>query len=143
MVRADNLSREVPVLSAGRRIGTVWVIGEPRDEIAEVWSDMSDLAVIAALVDISVILVLYFAFGRVLTPLSALSEGLRQLEHGRFGHRLIEPKAYELADLSRRFNALAGSLGLARTENITLNRCLVTAQEDERRLIAKELHDEL
>lgn len=143
LVQVDDLSHEVPVLSGGRRIGTVMVIGDPRDEIAEVWSDMSDLAVIGGLVDLGVILVLYFAFGRVLTPLSALSEGLRELEQGRFQHRLTEPKAYELADLSRRFNALAGSLGHARTENIRLNRYLMTAQEDERRLIAKELHDEL
>ncbi|WP_170937335.1 MULTISPECIES: LapD/MoxY N-terminal periplasmic domain-containing protein [Rhodomicrobium] len=101
MVRVDDLSREIPVMSGGRRIGTVLVTGEPEDEIAEVWSDMSDLAVVGILVDLAVILVLYFAFGRVLTPLSALSDGLRQLEHGHFRHRLAEPKARELADLAR------------------------------------------
>ncbi|WP_170937046.1 MULTISPECIES: ATP-binding protein [Rhodomicrobium] len=143
MVHVDDLSREIPVISGGRRLGTVLVTGEPEDEIAEVWSDMADLAAVGLLVDLSVILVLYFAFGRVLTPLSALSAGLRQLEQGHFRHRLLEPKARELADLACRFNALAGSLGTAQAENIRLNHRLLTAQEDERRLIAHELHDEL
>jgi two-component system sensor histidine kinase UhpB len=143
MIEVDDLSREIPVLSFGRHIGTVVVIGDPRDEIAEIWADTANMAAVAVLVDISVILLLYFALGRVLTPLSALSEGLHQLERGRLTHRLAEPKSRELADLARRFNMLAGSLGLAQAENIRLNRRLMTAQEDERRLIAKELHDEL
>lgn len=143
MINVDDLRREVPVVSSGVRIGTILVLGDPRDEIAEVWADMSSLGAMGLAVDLGVILILYFAFGRVLTPLSALSDGLRQLEEGRFRHRLPVPKTKELAGLAHRFNALAGSLGLARTENLELHRRLIEAQDDERRLIARELHDEL
>ena len=48
-----------------------------------------------------------------------------------------------LGDIVDRFNALAGALESARGENARLNRRLVTAQDDERREIATELHDEL
>jgi two-component system sensor histidine kinase UhpB len=41
------------------------------------------------------------------------------------------------------FNALARALATARTENLRLNRQLVTAQDDERRRTALELHDEV
>jgi len=143
MIEVSDLSREVPVISAGRRIGSVLVIGDPGDEIAEAWGDLSDLAIVGAMVNLVVILLLYFAFGRVLMPLSALAQGLLHLEHGRFNHRLDQPKTRELADLARRFNALAGSLSMSRADNIRLHRHLMTAQEDERRLIARELHDEL
>lgn len=143
LLRIEPPSREVPVSSGGRKVGTVLILGDPEDEIAEVWGDMSSLAVLAGAVNLAVILLLHFAFGRLLTPLTALSEGLRHLEQGHFTHRLAVPGSPELADLSRRFNALAVSLALAREENLRLHRCLLTAQEDERRLIAKELHDEM
>jgi two-component system sensor histidine kinase UhpB len=139
----DNLSREVPVTLSGRRIGTVVVTSQPSDEIAEVWQDVSDLAVVVLIANITVVGLFYLALGRVLNPLTSLAAGLRELEHGRFGHRLPRPRVRELADIVDRFNALAGALEVARTDNRRLNRRLVTVQDDERREIATELHDEL
>jgi two-component system sensor histidine kinase UhpB len=48
----------------------------------------------------------------------------------------------ELAILTERFNTLASVLGTARDENSRLYRQLITVQEEERREIANELHDE-
>jgi two-component system sensor histidine kinase UhpB len=49
----------------------------------------------------------------------------------------------EFAAITDRFNALAGALDAARAENLALSRRLVTAQDDERRRTALELHDEV
>jgi two-component system sensor histidine kinase UhpB len=57
--------------------------------------------------------------------------------------RLARPKVLEFAAIMDRFNALAGALDDARTENLTLNRRVITAQDDERRRTALELHDEV
>ena len=43
----------------------------------------------------------------------------------------------------RQFNALACTLEEQRTWKISLNRRLITAQDDERRRTALELHDEV
>jgi two-component system, NarL family, sensor histidine kinase UhpB len=143
LFRVDTLRHELPVMLSGRHIGTVLVTSQPADEIAEVWKDFSDLAVVALIANAAVIGLLYLALGRALNPLTSLAAGLRELQQGRFSHRLPRPRVRELADIVDRFNALAGTLEAATGDNARLKRRLVTVQDDERRQIATELHDEL
>jgi len=135
--------RELPIVVNGRPLGSVLIAGEPADEIAEVWENLTALATVATLVNLIMIAILYVLFGRVLGPLMALGAGLRDLERRSFGVRLPRPKARELAAIADRFNALAGALEEARTENAGLYRRLITTQDDERRHTARELHDEV
>ncbi|HLH88530.1 MAG TPA: histidine kinase [Xanthobacteraceae bacterium] len=135
--------RELPVVVQGRALGSVLIAGEPGDEIAEVWENLTALATVAALVNLAMNAILYVLFGRVLGPLRALGAGLLDLERRSFGVRLARPRARELAAIADRFNALAGALESARAENATLYRRLITTQDDERRNTARELHDEV
>jgi two-component system sensor histidine kinase UhpB len=48
----------------------------------------------------------------------------------------------EIADIARKFNSLASSLDQTRAENGGLYRQIQSLQEDERREVARELHDE-
>jgi two-component system, NarL family, sensor histidine kinase UhpB len=134
---------EVAVVSGGRTIGTVEIVSEPRDEIAEVWENSIALAAVAAATVLMIVGVLYLVLGRVLDPLTALATGLRGLERRDYKVRLARPKVLEFAAIVDRFNALAGALDDARAENIALNRRMITAQDDERRRTALELHDEV
>ena len=136
-------SRDVPVIVNGQRIGTVEIVAEPRDEIAEVWGNTVALATVAVAVNVAVIAMLYVLFGRVLDPLTGVARGLADLERRNYRVRLPRPQARELAAITDRFNALAQALEAARTENETLNRRLITAQDDERKRTALELHDEV
>jgi two-component system sensor histidine kinase UhpB len=135
--------RELPVLVKGERLGSVLIAGEPGDEIAEVWENLTALAGVALLVNLAMIGILYVLFGRVLGPLTALGAGLSDLERRSFGVRLPRPKARELAAIADRFNALAGALEATRAENAALYQRLITTQDDERRNTARELHDEV
>jgi two-component system, NarL family, sensor histidine kinase UhpB len=136
-------SRDVPVIVDGQRIGTVEIVAEPSDEIAEAWSNTVALAVVTLLVNVAVIAMLYILFGRVLDPLTGVAHGLADLERRNYRVRLPRPSAQELASITERFNALAKALDAARTENEMLNRRLITAQDDERKRTALELHDEV
>ena len=135
--------REIPVMVKGQRIGSVFIAGEPADEIAESWENMIALGVVALAVNAVVIAILYFLFGRVLAPLTDVARGLGDLERKQYDVRLPRPQPCELAAITDRFNALAQVLDLARAENAQLMRRLVTAQDDERRKTALELHDEV
>ncbi len=136
-------TRDVPVIVNGQRIGTVEIVGEPRDEIAEAWGNTVALAMVALFANVAVVLMLYLLFGRVLDPLTGVSRGLADLERRNYRVRLPRPRARELASIIDHFNALAKALDAARTENEVLNRRLITAQDDERKRTALELHDEV
>jgi two-component system, NarL family, sensor histidine kinase UhpB len=135
--------RELPVVDKGQKLGSVLITGEPADEIAEVWENLTALGTVALLVNLVMLGILYLLFGRVLGPLTALGAGLRDLEQRSFGVRLARPKAQELAAITDRFNALAGALEATRAENAALYQRLITTQDDERRNTARELHDEV
>ena len=133
----------MPVVVNGARIGSVEIVPEPRDEIAEVWGNTVALGTVALIVNVAVIGMLYLLFGRVLDPLTGVSRGLADLERRNYQVRLPRPRAHELAAITDRFNALAQALDAARTENERLTHRLITAQDDERRSTALELHDEV
>ncbi len=143
LVSAEGHEIVVPIVENGATVGQVRVAGEASDEIAEVWEDMSDLAVLAVAVNIAILAALYLVLGRLLMPLHTLSAGLSELEAGRFEHRLDPPRIRELAVIADRFNALGAALKAAREDNGRLNERLVSVQDDERRQIASDLHDEL
>ncbi len=143
IVRVEDVRREMQVVSGGRHIGSVIIVGHASDEIGEVWQDTRSLGLVALVLGLIVLAILYLALGRVLHPLTNLANGLRELEKGQFRHRLSRPNVQELADITDRFNALANRLGAAKVDNEHLNHQLVTVQDDERRQVATELHDEL
>jgi len=133
----------VPVTAEGQRIGSVLIVSEPGDEIAEVWENTVALAWLTLAVNAAIIGVLYVLFGRALAPLTGLVRGLTELERRNYGVRVPAPKTREFIAMAARFNALAQALASARAENIKLGQRLITAQDDERRHTALELHDEV
>ncbi len=133
----------IPITARGQPIGSVVIASEPKDEIAEVWGNTVALALVALAVTAAVMVALYVLFGRALAPLTDLARGLTDLEHQDYAVRLPVPETREFVALATRFNALAQALDSARAENVRLSQRLITAQDDERRNIALELHDEV
>src|SRR6516165_7890532 len=99
-------SHDIPVIAAGRPVGHVEIAGEPADEIAEVWENLLAIGSVAALLNVTMIGLLYVLFGRVLDPLTALGAGLSDLQRQSYGVRLPQPYPRELAVIVARFNAL-------------------------------------
>lgn len=142
LVLSEPEQRRVPVNVSGRQIGAFVVTGKPADEIAEVWSDLSEVSLVAGIVVALMFAMLYWVLGRILKPIETLSAGLKELEAGHYGARVSKPGVLELEPIANSFNALAGALDGAMAENRDLLRHLISVQEDERRQIATELHDE-
>jgi two-component system sensor histidine kinase UhpB len=143
MIAPPPRRHELPVMTGGRTVGTLVIVGEPSDEIAEVWENTLALAAVALVGHLALIGALYVIFGHLLRPLAGVAGGMRDLERHNYTVRLKPPRTRELLAITERFNALAAALGAARAENIRLSRRVITAQDDERRRVALELHDEV
>jgi two-component system, NarL family, sensor histidine kinase UhpB len=133
----------IPIAAHGQPIGSVVIASEPKDEIAEVWENTVALALVALAVTAAIMVALYVLFGRALAPLTGLARGLTDLERQDYAVRLPVPETREFVAIATSFNALAQALDSTRAENVKLGQRLVTAQDDERRNIALELHDEV
>ncbi len=142
LIHPESIHREVAIMAGTRRAATVRIHGEPADEIAEVWNDFKTMALLWLGGNLLMLGALYVVLGRILDPLAALGEAIQGLEHGDFAVRMQPPKVRELRLIANRFNHLAGALDTAHAEITRLCRDLMTVQEEERRQIASELHDE-
>jgi two-component system sensor histidine kinase UhpB len=90
-----------------------------------------------------------FALDRALAPLAQINAALARGATGHFDRRLPTYRVAELDHLAASYNRLADSLDQTRSHNRRLEhdqalaRAVQARLEDERRLIARELHDEL
>ncbi len=132
----------LPIAVGGRVLGTAQITTQPMDEIEEIWGYARALSLTTFAVNLAMLVALYLALARILAPLRRLGEALTQLEHHDYTARLAPPGTPELAVIAERFNKVAGALAQTRSANASLNQKLLTAQDDERRRTALELHDD-
>ncbi len=132
-----------PVVEDGRTLAHVAVIGDPDDELAELWDEMVALAgVMAGLLVLFVALVAW-SVGRASRPVAMISAGLARLEQGDYDAVLPPCAIAEIDPVRHAVNRLATTLRRMSDDNRRLIKTLITLQEAERKLLAHELHDEL
>ena len=143
LVRPRAVEATIPAVVAGEPAGAFRVEGDPADELEELWDSLVTLALDGALAAAFGFGLVYLALGRALAPLDRLNAGLAALGRRDYDARLVGAAAPEFAPLLQRFNALGDSLIEASRENRALRARLVSIQDDERKEIARELHDEI
>lgn len=143
LIAPDREERQIALNSAAQKIAVITVASRAQDEVDEVWADFLSLMSLGWGGSAVAILVLWLVLGRVLRPLTHLTGALRRLEEADYAARLVPVGTTEIDAVIQRFNSLAGALAAARGENERLARRLVSIQDDERRHLAMELHDEV
>ena len=80
--------------------------------------------------------------GHSLMPARGIVAGLKRLERGEFGHRLPHYRTAEFNQISRAVNDLSARLSQTTAQRVALTNRLFQVQEEERRALARDLHDE-
>jgi len=123
--------------------GTLVVASQPADEIAEIWDDVLSLALGGAGIALVAFALVSMAVSKTLRPVSALADGLARLERGDRSVRIAPGGPPEFVIIADRINALASTLERFDEENHHLVQRIIHVQHDERRDIARDLHDEI
>jgi signal transduction histidine kinase len=122
--------------------GSIFAVADPEAAVRQAWLRVSTLADFAAAMALAIFVFAALAIAHTLAPTAAIVTGLRQMALGDYRRRLAPFRAREFALIGRAVNDLAGRLERARAERIALTRRLIEVRDDERKQMARELHDE-
>jgi signal transduction histidine kinase len=142
-VRHD-LSAMRGALGAGNKnaLGAIVVSRSAGVEAAQAWMEVRALLMLACLILTVLCLLTYLIVRRALWPLPRILDVLDRIGRGEPHPRLPRFDLAELRALGQGINDLGNALEKSQQERSLLMRKIMTLQEDERRYLARELHDE-
>jgi two-component system, NarL family, sensor histidine kinase UhpB len=142
LVNAPSEVVAIPVRLSDGRSESIVIVADPADEIDEVWEGARDHALVGALLALAALAGTSLLVGRAVKPLGVASVALARLEAGDYAARAEILGPPEVRDLNAKVNSLAEALGGLKRANSELAERVFDAQDEERRVIAHELHDE-
>jgi len=119
------------------------ILADPDDEIDETWHDTRGLLALLLTFYLAILAIVYLLMGRAMVPVRRIDTALQRIERGDYATRLPTFSLPEFDGIAGQFNHMAETLAAARDENHRLRDHSLRIQEDERRSLARELHDEL
>lgn len=141
LVQTQPLDYRIPLDATGS--AAIVISTRSADEIAEVWLETRNFLIVLLLVLLILNGFLYFTLGRWLAPVNAIVRGLVDAEHGNFSGHIAQASLPEMKLIADKLNQLTAVLRHSKADNEQLTRRSLLIQEDERKHMARELHDEL
>ena len=126
----------------GITLGELVITPDPTYEYAEKWKQITELLTLVLVFFVLVNLMVVWAVSQALKPTAKILDALNELENGNLAARLPSFKLPELARIGEKFNRMVENLQQSILQNHKLTQELITLQEEERKNLARELHDE-
>jgi two-component system, NarL family, sensor histidine kinase UhpB len=124
-------------------LAEIQVSSNPWPELAEIEQRvLRDLALLTLTI-IAMATAIYYMVRRGLQPITQIQVALAGLQAGAFQTRLPHFRLRDMDDISTRFNQCAAAMEAASVQRRDMNRRIIEAEEQERKRLARELHDEL
>ncbi|MCK9636565.1 MAG: histidine kinase [Methylobacter tundripaludum] len=130
------------IMLRGRVYGSLTVTPSAELEIAEAWNKTRNLMTLSTVTVSAVCLLVYLSISRALKPAQTIVAGLEDMETGRLAYRLPPFELNEWQRIGSAINQLAASQQQLLEERQKLVVKSINVQEEERRYLARELHDE-
>jgi two-component system, NarL family, sensor histidine kinase UhpB len=115
---------------------------DPDAALRRAWREISTVVDVAIMLASGIAVLAALMIGHALMPARAIVAALKKLEEGQLGLQLGKFKSTEFNHIANAVNRLAATLRQTNSERMTLTARLFQVQEEERRSIARDLHDE-
>jgi two-component system sensor histidine kinase UhpB len=126
----------------GQPKGAIVITPDPSYEFGEIWNQFAGIFYLAvAFFILTNILVAWIVF-RALSPVEFILKALTELESGNLKVKMPNLKTSELSAISSKFNGMVKTLRASIEQNHQLSQKLIRIQEEERKSLARDLHDE-
>jgi two-component system, NarL family, sensor histidine kinase UhpB len=122
--------------------GAVVAVADQAAAVRIAWRQIFIVVSVAATMAIGICVLSALAIIHALAPTQVVVESLRRLESGNYRHRIGAFTSGEFGVIARAVNDLAERLAQTTAERVALTKRLFEVQEEERRALARDLHDE-
>jgi signal transduction histidine kinase len=122
--------------------GTVSAMPDPDAAIGLAWEHILDIVNVALPMTIAIAFLASLAIAHTLAPARSIVAALQRMAHGQYRTSLPRFRSIELSMIGQAVCDLGGRLAQATEQRAVLTRRLLEIRSDERRALARELHDE-
>lgn len=143
LIFKPGLSVQRNVSFNNRVYGVISVLPSAEKELAYAWASVSALMKVSIMTVLAVCLLVYISISRALRPAQTIIDALETMSTGDLSVRLPQFDVLEWQRTGDGINKLAANQQQLLSERKKLVVQLMTLQEEERRYLARELHDEL
>lgn len=131
-----------PISARAANAGSISATADPQAAIALAWQHVLDNIHLALLMAVAIALLASLAIAHTLAPARQIVTALQRMARGEYRTQLPRFRSVELAMIGQAVGELGDRLALATEERAALTRRLLEIRSDERRALARELHDE-
>ena len=132
-----------PMTTADHQVFTLMIQANPLDEITEIWQETLGLFIMIFSLIVLIFIAIHLVFNKTLQAIDTIVDTLKVIETGEYCQKLPVFATQEYDSIARAINHMTDVLEITRRKNHSLAQHSLQIQEEERRRLARELHDEL
>lgn len=142
LVMGEYPKAEYKISTVDSHFFTLIIQANPLDEITEVWHEtIAFFSSILALVLLTFLSV-HLVFNKTIRAIQIIINNLKEIEKGEYDKKLPDFSIQEYDSIAKAINHMSDELNDAHKQNQALTQHSLEIQEEERRRLSQELHDE-
>jgi len=142
LLAATSQRDEIEIAISGQRFDKITIETSSLDEISEIWQEIKWISLASLIIIFIISIMIVWVVSKTLSPINDYVAALNRLDSGERNINISNNRTPEFQIISDRINTLAKTLHALDDENHILIQKMIKVQDDERKDLARDLHDE-